>query len=152
MGTVAKTCLPLYNDFLAQISQKGGIGVRRTYPSRHFVCPLWRELTVLAIELRESIEIVDKTDIVALHGNTGGDQHAPPDGFGVGFDAFPERHAMLLLRRRFGIVNDLGRRACRLCGITARVERPRWPNSILRLFGSHDASAIDYPDSGRCTR
>ena len=64
----------------------GGEEKKKTYPCWHFVLSFRRQFTVLAIELVKGVKVVDQTDVVALHDNTGGNDNAPGDGLGIGLD------------------------------------------------------------------
>lgn len=81
---------------------------KAAYLCRYLVRPIGHPLAIFAIELGKPVEIVDQTDIVALHGDAGGDQHAPRSGLGVELQALPEGHPLLLDGRGLCIVDDLG--------------------------------------------
>lgn len=108
------------------------------YPCWHLICSIRRHLAVFSVELRESVEVVDKTDIVAFHDNAGGDKDTPGNGLGIELDALEQGHLLLLVRGRFGILDDLG---CGSHGILA-IGGGRWRllcrgNGIRNLGGSH---------------
>ena len=66
-------------------------------------------LAVLALELRESEEVVEQAHVVAFHDDTSADQDRPTNGLGVELDALPQGHLVLLLRRKTRIIDDLVR-------------------------------------------
>ena len=51
-------------------------------------------------------EVVDETDIVALHNYTSRDEHAPKNGLGIQSDALTESHGLLLPGGRPCMVDD----------------------------------------------
>ena len=64
--------------------------------------------TILFVEWRESIKIIDKCNVVPLHNDTCGDEGAPCDRFGVELDTLQEGHVMLLVCSRLGKLDNLG--------------------------------------------
>lgn len=52
-------------------------------------------------------EIVDQAHVVALHDDARRDEHTPHDGLGVEADALQQGHALLLVRGRLCIVDEL---------------------------------------------
>lgn len=155
IGAVTQTRLPLYRrllsaDFVTRAlhdvrdnsaiagRSQGDRGEGVNYPCWHLICPIRRQLAIFPVELRESVEVVDETDIVAFHDNAGGDQDTPSDGLGVELDTLEQGHLLLLIRGRFGILDDLG---CGSHGILA-IGGGRWRllcrgNGIRNLVGSH---------------
>ena len=55
----------------------------------------------------ERTKVVDQANVVALHDDAGRDENTPQDGLGVQADALHEGHALLLVRGRLCIVDEL---------------------------------------------
>ena len=100
-------------------------------------------------------EVVNQTNIIALHSNAGGDEDTPCNSLGIQPDTLHEGHIPLLVGGGAGMFDDIG---VRLTGIRAlngacRVHRPdgllrrrrRRRDGIIVVGGTHD---IGYPRYG----
>lgn len=77
------------------------------YRRGNFVLAIVTQDTILAVELRESKEVANQTNIVALHDDAGGDEQTPANGLWVKLDALKKGHIPLVFRGRPGAVEDL---------------------------------------------
>lgn len=66
-------------------------------------------------------KIVDKTNVITLHCDTGGDKDTPEDGLGIELDALTKGHLALLVSGGTGMLDNV---TVRLAGVGA-VERGR---------------------------
>jgi hypothetical protein len=102
-------------------------------------------LAVFPLELRESKEVVQQTDIVALHDDTRADKDRPSNRLGIELDTLQKRHIAFLVRGESRIADELVSSAL-VVGVMVDVmiQRRRAGRLNILLFRHDGYSSVDF--------